>query len=77
MRTLRMIVATAGAIALTAPVVTTNALAGGARHQAKAERKVETTGSIDKPMRQRKDMSQRGSWGTPKDVSKRSSWGGS
>ncbi len=78
MRHLTAIIAAAGVMALTAPVVATDALAAGTRHKAKAERKVETTGSIssNKPMRPRKDLGQPGSGGPSKDMSRRSSWGG-
>jgi hypothetical protein len=79
MRNLTAIAAAAGALALAVPVVSTDALAGSARHHAKkADRTVETTGSIsgNKPMRSQKDMSQPNPGGAPKDVSKRSSWGG-
>ena len=79
MRNLTAIVAAAGAIALAVPVVSTDALAGSARHQAKkADRQVETTGSIsrNKPMRRQNDLGQPNAGGAAKDVSKRSSWGG-
>ena len=79
MRNLAAIVAAAGAIALAVPVVSTDALAGSARHHAKkADRQVETTGSIsrNKPMQRQNNLSQPSPGGASKDVGSRSSWGG-
>jgi hypothetical protein len=79
MKNLTTMVAAAGAIALAVPVVSTDALAGSARHQAKkADRTVETIVALDWLIARNRVRS---TWaspgGAPKDVSTRSSWGGS